>query len=320
MSTMQLPMNELGNRGITVSRMGFGSAPIGNSAHVSAEQAIATVHYALEQGITLFDTAPLYGAGRAEELLGLALEGVPRSQFVLSTKVGRILDESSRTLTFDYSRDGVLRSLESSLKRLKLDRVDLLLIHDPDNHSEQALAEAYPTLAELRSQGVIGAVGAGMNQWQVLSKFAQASDFDCFLLAGRYTLLEQTSLDFLELCRSRGIGILLGGVFNSGILAMGAVEGATYNYAAAPPPIVEKTEAIAAICARHNVKLNAAALQFAQAHPAISTLVIGAIAPEEIASNLAALQVEIPAALWADLQEAGLVRTDAPLPNFNAVA
>jgi D-threo-aldose 1-dehydrogenase len=320
MNTLQLPTNELGNRGITVSRMGFGSAPIGNSAHVSAAQAIATVHYALEQGITLFDTAPLYGAGRAEELLGMALEGVPRSQFVLSTKVGRILDESSRTLTFDYSRDGVLRSLESSLKRLKLDRVDLLLIHDPDNHSEQALAEAYPTLAELRSQGVIGAVGAGMNQWQVLSNFAQASDFDCFLLAGRYTLLEQTSLDFLELCRSRGIGILLGGVFNSGILAMGAVEGATYNYAAAPPAIVEKTNAIAAICARHNVKLSAAALQFAQAHPAISTLVIGAIAPEEIAANLAALQVEIPAALWVDLQEAGLVRADAPMPSLNAIA
>lgn len=315
MNTLQLPKNELGNRGITVSRMGFGSAPIGNSDNVTTEQAVATIHYALEQGITLFDTAPLYGAGRAEELLGLALEGVPRSEYVLSTKVGRILDEENRTLTFDFSRDGVLRSLESSLKRLKLDRVDLLLIHDPDDYPEQALAEAYPTLAELRSQGVIRAVGAGMNQWQALSTFAQESDFDCFLLAGRYTLLEQTSLEFLELCRSRGIGILLGGVFNSGILAMGAVEGATYNYAAAPPAIVEKTNAIAAICARHDVKLNAAALQFAQAHPAVSSLVIGAIAPEEIAANLAARQVQIPAALWAELQEAGLALADAPLPS-----
>jgi D-threo-aldose 1-dehydrogenase len=316
METLQpLPTNELGTRGITVSRMGFGSAPIGNSQHVSVEQAVATIHYALENGITLFDTAPLYGAGRAEEILGVALSGVPRSEFVLSTKVGRILDETNRTLTFDYSRDGVMRSLESSLKRLKLDQVDLLLIHDPDDYPEQALSEAYPTLAELRSQGVIRAVGAGMNQWQALSRFAQEADFDCFLLAGRYTLLEQTSLDFLELCRSKGIGIMLGGVFNSGVLAMGPVPGATYNYRAAPPEILEKTAAIAAICDKHGVKLNAAALQFAQAHPAVSTLVIGAISPDEVAANLAARQTPIPAALWAELVEAGLVLPEAPLPS-----
>jgi D-threo-aldose 1-dehydrogenase len=315
MNSLQPPKNELGNRGITVTRMGFGSAPIGNSKNVSAEQAIATIHYALEQGITLFDTAPLYGAGRAEELLGRALDGVPRSQFVLSTKVGRVLDENTRTLTFDYSRDGIMRSLEGSLKRLKLDQVDLLLIHDPDDYPEQALAEAYPTLDDLRRQGVIRAVGSGMNQWQVLTRFAKEANFDCFLLAGRYTLLEQTSLDFLELCRSKGIGILLGGVFNSGILAMGAVEGATYNYAPAPAAIMEKTAAIAAICARHGVALNAAAIQFAQAHPAISSLVIGAIHPDEIAANLAARQIQIPAALWDDLLEAGLIEADAPLPS-----
>ena len=316
METLQpLPTNELGTRGITVSRMGFGSAPIGNSQNVSVEQAVATIHYALEHGITLFDTAPLYGAGRAEEILGVALSGVPRSEFVLSTKVGRILDESTRTLTFDYSRDGVMRSLESSLKRLKLDQVDLLLIHDPDDYPEQALSEAFPTLAELRSQGVIRAIGAGMNQWQALSRFAQEADFDCFLLAGRYTLLEQTSLDFLELCRSKGIGIMLGGVFNSGVLAMGPVPGATYNYRAATPEILEKTAAIAAICDRHGVKLNAAAIQFAQAHPAVSTLVIGAISPDEVAANLAARQTSIPAALWSELVEAGLVLPEAPLPS-----
>jgi D-threo-aldose 1-dehydrogenase len=314
MNTLQPPKNELGNRGITVSRMGFGSAPIGNSQHVSAKQAIATIHYALEQGVNLFDTAPLYGAGRAEELLGAALSGVPRSEFVLSTKIGRLLDESTRTFTFDYSRDGVMRSLEGSLKRLKLDHVDLLLIHDPDDYPEQALAQAYPTLDELRSQGVIRAVGSGMNQWQVLTRFAQEANFDCFLLAGRYTLLEQTSLEFLELCRSRGIGIMLGGVYNSGILAMGAVPGATYNYAPAPPAIMERTAAIAAICAQHDVALNAAALQFAQAHPAVSSLVIGAISPDEIAANLAARQIALPTALWADLAAAGLIEDAAPLP------
>ena len=315
MSSLQPPLHELGTRGITVSGMGFGSAPISNAQLVSTEQAVATVQYALEQGITLFDTAPLYGAGRAEELLGIALAGVPRTEFVISTKIGRVLDENTRTLRFDYSRDGVLRSLEGSLKRLKLDRVDLLHIHDPDNHPEAALEEAYPTLDELRRQGVIRAVGSGMNQWQVLTRFAQEANFDCFLLAGRYTLLEQTSLDFLQLCQSKGIGILLGGVYNSGILALGAVAGATYNYSPAPPAIMEKTAAIADICAKHGVALNAAALQFAQAHPAVSSLVIGAVSPDEIATNLAARQVELPAALWTDLRAANLVVADAPLPS-----
>lgn len=315
MKSLQPPINELGNRGIQVSRMGFGSAPISQSASISTEQAIATVHAALEHGINLFDTAPLYGAGLAEELLGLALEGVPRSEFVISTKVGRTLDESTRKMGFDYSRDGVMRSLEGSLKRLKLDQVDLLLIHDPDNHPEEALDEAFPTLLELRQQGVIRAIGSGMNQWQVLTRFAQEADFDCFLLAGRYTLLEQTSLEFLDLCHSKGIGILLGGVYNSGILAIGAVPGATYNYSPAPAAIMEKTAAIAAICASHGVALNAAALQFAQAHPAVSSLAIGAVSPQEITANLAAFQVEIPAALWADLHDAGLIVANAPLPS-----
>jgi D-threo-aldose 1-dehydrogenase len=315
MTNLQPPKNELGNRGITVSRIGFGTAPIGNVGAVTDQQAIATIHYALENGINLFDTAPLYGAGHAERLLGEALSGVPRSEFVLSTKVGRVLDESTGKLSFDYSRDGVMRSLEGSLKRLKLDQVDLLLIHDPDDYPERALAEAYPTLADLRSQGVIRAVGSGMNQWQVLTRFAKEADFDCFLLAGRYTLLEQTSLEFLELCRSKGIGIMLGGVFNSGILARGPVPGATYNYAAPPAAIVEKTNAIAAITARHNVPLSVAAIHFAQAHPAISSLVLGALSPEEVGANLAALQQRLPATLWSDLLAAGLVEAGAPLPS-----
>ena len=226
MNSLQPPLNELGNRGITVSRMGFGSAPMSNSEKVTTEQAVATVHAALEQGITLFDTAPLYGAGRAEELLGLALEGVPRSEFVVSTKVGRLLDDNTRKLSFDYSREGVLRSLEGSLKRLKLDHVDLLLIHDPDNHPEEALEEAYPTLDDLRSQGVIRAVGSGMNQWQVLTRFAKEANFDCFLLAGRYTLLEQTSLEVFGLWPKKGNGQPVGWVKKHGYLAVGPVAGA----------------------------------------------------------------------------------------------
>jgi D-threo-aldose 1-dehydrogenase len=314
MNRLEPPKNEVGNRGIIVSRMGFGSAPASNSQRVSTEQAIEAIHFALEQGISLFDTAPLYGAGRAEELLGAALDGVPRSEFVLSTKVGRLLNEETRELPFDYSRDGVLRSLEGSLKRLRLDQVDLLLIHDPDDHAEEALDEAYPTLEELRREGIIRGIGAGMNQWQVLSRFAREADFDCFLLAGRYTLLEQTSLDFLDLCHSKGIGVMLGGVYNSGILATGAVPGATYQYRAAPPHIVEKTNAIAAICARHGVVLNAAALQFAQSHPAVASLVVGAISADEVAANLAAMQAPIPAALWDELLDAGLVERRAPVP------
>jgi len=315
MNSLQPPKNEIGNRGITVSRMGFGTAPIGSTKGLPKDQAIAAIHYALEQGITLFDTAPLYGAGYAEKVLGEALQGVPRSQYVLSTKIGRDLDESTGALPFDYSRDAILRTLEGSLKRLKLDRVDLLLIHDPDEYVEKALETAYPTLDELRSQGVIRAVGSGMNQWQVLTRFAKEANFDVFLLAGRYTLLEQTSLEFLELCRSKGIGIMLGGVLNSGILAMGAVPGPTYNYAPAPPAIMEKTAAIEAICKRHGVPLSTAAIQFAQAHPAISSLVIGAISPKEVETNLNSRKAQIPAALWTDLRDAGLIDPKAPLPS-----
>lgn len=314
MNSLQPPKNELGNRGITVSRMGLGTAPIGNSKDLPLSQAIDTIHYALEQGITLFDTAPLYGAGHAEKVLGEALQGVPREKFVLSTKIGRDLNEKTGALPFDYSRDAIMRTLEGSLRRLKLDRVDFLLIHDPDEHVEKALETAYPTLDELRKQGVIRAVGSGMNQWQVLSRFAKEANFDVFLLAGRYTLLEQTSLEFLELCRSKGIGIMLGGVLNSGILAMGAVPGATYNYAPAPPAIMEKTAAIDAICKRHGVPLSTAAIQFAQAHPAVSSLVIGAISPKEVESNLNSRKAQIPAELWTDLRDAGLIDPKAPLP------
>lgn len=315
-TTSGLATAPLGKSGITVPIMGFGSSPVaGLYHHVDDDSALETIRFALDQGIFLFDTAPLYSAGRAETLIGRALEGTPRDRYLLSTKVGRVLDPERGTLTFDFSRDGVLRSLEGSLQRLKTDRVDILHIHDPDDHLEQALAEAFPTLAELRSQGVVRAIGAGMNQWQALERFANAADFDCFLLAGRYTLLEQNSLRFLDLCREKGIGLFLGGVFNSGILATGAVPGARHNYQVANQDILARVAAIEAVCERHQVPLNAAALQFAKANPAVSSLVVGAASQEEVRANLKALATPIPAEFWADLREQGMLDPAAPLPS-----
>ncbi len=309
-----LPMARLGNRGLELTRMGLGTGHLG-AEEIPVDQGIATVHLALAQGIRLFDTAPLYARGRSEERLGEALVGTPRADYRISTKVGRILDRETGAITFDYSRDGVLRSLESSLARLRTDRVDLLLIHDPDHHIDEALTEAYPTVEDLRRQGVVKAIGAGMNQWQALMHFAQEADFDCFLLAGRYTLLEQTSLEFLELCRQKGIGLLLGGVYNTGILATGAIEGARYQYREAPPEIMEKTRALQALCAQHGVALSSAALQFAQLAPAVTSLVVGAVSPDEMAASLAAYHASLPAAFWADLRRSGLVDANAPLPD-----
>jgi D-threo-aldose 1-dehydrogenase len=217
-------------------------------------------------------------------------------------------------VVFDFSRDGVLRSFEESLRRLKLDRVDILLVHDPDDNEQQALAHAFPALAELRAQGVIGAIGSGMNQWQMEQRFAENFDVDCFLLAGRYTLLEQTALEFLARCQERGIGIFLGGVYNSGILAMGPRPGATYNYADPPVEIVERVGRIQAICARYDVPLHRAAAQFALAHPAVTAVVLGAVLPAEMQANRDALFAPIPSELWADLWHEGLLREDAPTP------
>ncbi len=197
---------------------------------------------------------------------------------------------------------------------MNTDYVDILHIHDPDNHQREALETAFPALAELRSQGVIKAIGSGMNQWQMLEHFARNADFDVFLLAGRYTLLEQTSLDFLQLCQAKGIGIFLGGVYNSGILASDLQAGAKYNYADAPEPIMVKARAIKALCDQYGVPLNVAALQFARAHPAVTALVVGAVSPAEVKTNLHSLGVAVPAALWQDLQVQGLIETDAPVP------
>ena len=311
-----LPTVRLGRSELQVPVMGLGTAPIaGLYRHPDEESALETVRYALDRGVNLFDSAPLYGFGLAETFVGRALEGIPRDRYLLSTKVGRVLTPEHDSLVFDFSRDGVMRSLEGSLERLKTDHVDLLHIHDPDSHQEEALAEAFPTLADLRSQGVVRAIGAGMNQWQALATFARHADFDCFLLAGRYTLLEQGSLEFLDLCRQQGIGILLGGVYNSGILATGAVPGARHNYREAHPDVLERTAELERVCANYDVHLNAAALQFAKAHPAVCTLVVGAISPAEIAQNIQALEAPMPDDFWRTLREQGLVAPEAPVPS-----
>ncbi len=307
-----LPTRQVGRTALRVPILGLGSAPLHRATD---EVAVATVERALAEGVNFFDTAPLYGAGRSERLLGTALRGVPRDSYIISTKVGRLV-EPDGSIPFAYSRDAVLRSIEESLARLGMDRIDILLIHDPDDHRQEALETAFPVLADLRSQGVIGAIGSGMNQWQMLAHFARNADFDCFLLAGRYTLLEQTSLDeFLPLCVERGISIFPGGVYNSGILALGPDHpAATYNYLPPPAEITEKARRIEAVCTRHGVPLRIAAANFPLGHPAITALLIGGDTPNQFAETVAALRTPIPAALWADLRAEGLLRADAPVP------
>jgi len=327
-TTIPLPRRRVGRTELEVTRIGLGTAfLLGLNQVGEAGPAIATVHAALAQGINFIDTAPLYSRGQAEGVVGEALQGVPRTQFVIQTKAGRYSRPEGGSY-HDYSREAILRSVENSLKLLRVDRLDSVLVHDADGdkfnqgagagiegtYFRDALDQAFPTLLDLRQQGVIGAVGAGMNQWQMEWEFARQVDVDCFLLAGRYTLLEQTSLDFLDYCHRRNIAVFLGGVFNSGILATGPREGASYNYAAAPPPIIEKARRIDAVCARHGVALRVAALHFALAHPAVTSVVLGAQKPEEIASNVRALEQHIPAALWAELKHESLIEPGAPTP------
>jgi D-threo-aldose 1-dehydrogenase len=303
----------------------FGGGPIGGLyAPVSDETAAETLAAAWAAGIRAFDTAPHYGAGLSEQRTGAFLAGQPRDEFVVSTKVGRLLVPAAgdtegvegfygtpplRRIR-DYSRDGVLRSLEESLRRLGLDRVDIALIHDPDDFMDQAADSAYPALAELRAQGAVGAIGAGMNSAAALTWLVERCDLDCVLVAGRYTLLDDSAAQsLLPLCQRRGVAVLAAGVFNSGILA-GPGEGATYDYAPAPPATLARVRRMRDACARHGVPLAAAALQFALRHPAVTAAVVGARTAEEISTDVGYLSTPIPDALWAEL-ESSLTRTSA---------
>jgi D-threo-aldose 1-dehydrogenase len=313
-STTTLPV---GRTALRAPRLALGTGPLGNLYQtISEKQAVETIQAAFNSGVKFFDTAPLYGAGQSERFLGTALRGIPRDQYVLSTKVGRLVrpDGTIKFDDYDFTREGVLRSFEASLARLIIDRIDILHMHDPDDHYQDVLDKAFPALAELRAQGVIRAIGAGMNQWQMPAEFARHADFDCFLLAGRYTLLEQGGQEFFSLCQSKGISVFLGGVYNSGILATGAQLGAKYNYIDAPPEILERVRRIEAACARHGVSLRSAALQFPRAQPAVHALIIGAQSAAEFKETLQALNTPIPSELWAELRAEGLLAEFVPVP------
>ena len=293
----------------------FGAAPIaGLFTPVSDQTAAATLAAAWAAGIRVFDTAPHYGVGVSERRLGSFLAGYPRDEFTVSTKVGRLLVPAAGdvqgedgfygipalTRVRDYSRDGVRRSLEESLERLGLDRVDIALIHDPDDFMEQAAGQAYPALASFRDSGVVRAIGAGMNSASALAWLAERCDLDCVLVAGRYTLLDQAAAtELFPVCQRRDVAVLAAGVFNSGILAR--PDDGTYDYAPAPPAVLARARRMRDACARHGVPLPAAALQFTLRHPAVTTAVIGARTAEEITLDVSYLETPVPDALWAEL-------------------
>src|SRR5437588_188602 len=311
----------LGRTRVSVTRLGLGTAPLGGLfSPVAEEEARATIEQAFAAGLRFFDTAPLYGHGLAEQRLGRVLASKPRVEFVLATKVGRLLRAGAPpdpsqfyqgkpfyagtpllNPVFDFSYDGVMRSVDESLSRLGLDHVDVLLIHDPDSHYEEALAGAYRALDRLRSDGSISAVGAGMNQAEMLVRFAREANFDCFLLAGRYTLLDRVGADeLLPLCLERGIAVIAGGVFNSGILA-GPTPDAHYNYRPAPRDLVRRALELKAICERHGVDLKSAALQFPLRHAAIPAVLSGCRSVAELEQNLELFEARLPDDLWAEL-------------------
>jgi D-threo-aldose 1-dehydrogenase len=311
-----------------MTQLGLGCAPIGNLYEgITDEDAHAVVRAAYDAGVRFFDTAPLYGHGLSERRLGAALQGLPRDELTVSTKVGRLLvpDEpvgaGEPTIfadvppvhpVFDFSADGVLRSLEASLERMGLDRVDIVLVHDPDDHAEEALTGAFPALRRLRDEGVIGAVGAGMNQAPMLTRFVREAGVDCVLLAGRYTLLDQTGVDeLLPLCEHEGVSVIAAGVFNSGLLADPS-PGAPFFYGPAPAPVVERAQLLATVCEAYGVPLTAAAIQLPKAHAAVTCILAGVRTVDELHAAVRDFEHPIPPALWADLRTLGLLDERVP--------
>ncbi len=317
-----LVRRKVGGRPVEVTGLGFGGAPIGNLfASLSDDQAGAAVDAAYEAGIRYFDTAPLYGHGLSERRLGRALRARPRNDYVLSTKVGRLLRPAGHEVAqsvfigtdvgalepyFDFSRDGIRRSLEASLERLGTDRVDIVFVHDPDDHEDEAMQHAFPTLVGLRDEGVIGAIGCGMNQSEMLERFVARVDLDCILLAGRYTLLDRSgSTTLFPACRERGIGVILGGVFNSGVL-VDPDNSPTYDYETASAALVARARRMRSLCEDHGVSLPAAALLFALRHPAVTSVLVGVRSVAEVVADVAAATTAIDERLWAELDSAVL--------------
>lgn len=330
----------LGRSGVEVTTLAFGAAPIGNFIQPFTDtQAREMVDQAWDQGVRYFDTAALYGHGLSEYRLGHALRERPREEYVLSTKVGRVLrpaapgtfdaglwqDTPPMATVYDYSYDGVLRSFEDALQRLMTDHVEIVYMHDIDRYThgdaqgeyfKTAVEDGFRALVRLRDEGAVRAIGIGVNEADVLAEAVRRTDSDAVLLAGRYTLLEQEPLDdLMPLCVERGIGVVLGGVYNSGILATGPREGAKFNYGPAPRSVMRQVGRLEDVCRRHDVPLPAAALQFAAAHPAVASVCIGSRTQSQQAGTAEFLQLAIPPELWADLRAEGLIRADAPTPD-----
>ena len=317
----------LGRTRLEITQFGLGSAALGwLYAPVQRDAAQATVRRAHELGCNFFDTSPLYGSGLAETRLGAVLSDLPRESFVLSDKVGYAVypdtplpDENTPDKPpqpgYDFSYDSAFRLVEGSLKRLGLERIDILLIHDPDDYIEEALRGTYRALRRMRDEGLIGAIGAGMNYGHLLARLAREAEFDCFLLAGRYTLLDQVALhDLLPLATEQGIAIYVGGPFNSGILADPRATQPNFNYGPATAEWIDKARRLDAVCRRHNVPLKAAAIQFPLGHPAVVSVLSGARSVAELEENIAMFQTPIPATLWDDLRAEGLLDEAAPTP------
>ncbi|MFG3023317.1 aldo/keto reductase [Streptomyces sp. NPDC048254] len=323
-------MSTLGRSGVQIGPLGLGAAVIGNLyTEVSDQQAHDTVTTAWQRGIRYFDTAPHYGLGLSERRLGEALREYDRDAYTLSTKVGRRLEPGpgdgddlahgfavpdTYRRVWDFSADGIRRTLEASLERLGLDRVDVVYLHDPDDHAEQAFHEGYPALEKLRSEGVVGAIGAGMNQTAMLTRFVRDTDIDVVLCAGRYTLLDQSALaDLLPAAGERGTSVVIGGAFNSGLLA-DPRPAATYNYAQVSDELLARALRLKALAERHGSTLRAAALAFCAAHPAVASVLVGARSAAEIADGAQQFATPVPAAFWQELRDSGLLRPGTPLP------
>ena len=322
--------NRLGRSSVCVTELSFGAAGIGNLyAPVSDATAAAAVEAAWEAEIRCFDTAPHYGLGQSEQRLGAALREYPREAYVVSTKVGRILEPvqhpdgddlangfavpASRRRRWAFTAAGVERSLAESLRRLGLDRIDIVYLHDPDEHAEQALRGAYPALEKLRAQGVIGAIGIGMNQAAIPARFVRETDIDVVLLAGRYTLLDQSGLDdLLPAAEARGVSVVIGGVFNSGILA--DPHRGAYDYGAVPEDVLTRAVRMQVLCQKHRISLRSAALQFPFGHSAVSSVLIGARSADEVRDAVEQAKQPIPLKLWHELRATGLLPENVPLP------
>ena len=341
-SPARLATRKLGRAGVEVTELGLGTAPLGeNWDIIEEEEASALLRAAWDGGVRYFDTSPWYGKGQAEHRVGRALYRRPRDEFAISSKVGRLLRRPLKPgpfeqgewlgglkfdAVFDYSYDGVMRSFEDSLQRLGVNRIDVLLIHDLDTwhfkteakvgpYMNQLYASGWRALEELRDQGVIKGIGAGFNTMGTIPRYLDMFDIDFFLIAMRYTLLEQDVLDLeFPRCAERGVGIVIGGPYNSGITATGSGPKAMYNYQPASPEIQARVQKIEAVCARHGVPLAAAALQFPLGHPIVASVIPGAISRAQVTMNLNAFNHRIPADLWAELKHEKLIREDAPAP------